>query len=84
MKKYLLVQLGYDGSSYYAFFSDKSTEELNKELPRQLGSKEELEEFTFHGFKLDNYWIYSYKVISLDDFWESNRAPLRPFDRGEF
>lgn len=68
--KYLLKQWTYDDVSFYAFESDKTTEQLNKELPKKIGRYDETQEFEFYGFVLDNHWIWNYKVYELNEFWD--------------
>lgn len=83
-KKYLFIESGYDGSSHHAFFSEKNTDELIDELLQLLELTEQYEDFVFHGIESTKLPYETYQVISLDDFWESKRPSLRPFDRGEF
>jgi hypothetical protein len=75
MNKYLLESwLMGGGVEYFGFLSNKSTEELNDELTRQLESASPRGVLWKGRHLSSNPSIWRYKIISLDDFWNKIRC----------
>lgn len=67
MKKFILRCTSFDECTFYAFESDKTVGELNKELPIQSEAGD-FSTFEFQGFK-DLTSFYHYRVFELEEFW---------------
>jgi hypothetical protein len=68
--KYLIRQFIQDNDRYYRFLSDKSKEELQRELDNLFISTRCGDNFTFQNITLRSGFYNDYLVITLDEFWE--------------
>jgi hypothetical protein len=74
MNKYLIKETGPCGYDYYSFESDKNKEQVIEEFNSIYNSLEPRNTFSFHNVKnvYRGEWN-NYKIITLDEFWESYR-----------